>query len=85
MLEGTDEPRTTHFDMRVVKIDNLYYIQIVSVYDDNQNEIIPFARPITISKTSVEELKALIDSMQKAFEQPVLNVSNSEKRNQRLV
>ena len=70
------EPRRTRFELRVItKDDGLFYIYMVTIYEDDkeEKEIFPFAQPLTIPKASLEELKQYLKDQLDACEKPVVN------------
>lgn len=66
------EPRSTHIEMRVLFKDNLYYIYMVCIYDDT-GECVPYAKPITTPKASIEELQLHLNKMLDCTNLPVIN------------
>lgn len=68
------EPRTTHHEMRIILKDGLYHIQTVTIYDDNPEEILLFSMPLTVPRSSIDELKLYVDNLVSAFKKPVINV-----------
>jgi hypothetical protein len=68
------EPRSTHSEMRVICKDGLYHVQMVMIYDDTPDEVKLFAVPLTVPRSSIDELKRYVDTLESAFQKPIISV-----------
>jgi len=71
-------PRSSKTELRVIFKDNLYYLYMVTIYDDDkeEKEVTPFLIPVCLPRHSLKELKKYLKEQMEACKKPIINVNS---------
>lgn len=66
-------PRKCHTELRIILKDNLYFINAITVFDDDSGDMLLFPTPLTVPRASVEELKDYLKKLLESCEYQVID------------